>query len=255
MGKLKLNQKGFTAVEILLTLIFLTIVAAIGVYIAHNHNTNKPVATTSTSTTAAQSTRTTATNPYAGWKTESVPRGVTFKFLSTFKVTTNDGSDNCTGFTSATISAPQNLITSSGITAQGYSIYILRYGTQSDSCAPDGYSTSGTNAKQDGFDNITSIVSSDKISSGVISGNYLSFVQDSGLAGATEALVTSTQYNNATAFTDPGTVTIGGNTYQITVEADTGQSAQNPSPASINLNSFKATDLYKDTLNILNSIQ
>jgi hypothetical protein len=54
MGKLKNNQKGFTAVEILLTLIFLAIIAAIGVYVAHNNKSSSP--TTATKTSDATST-------------------------------------------------------------------------------------------------------------------------------------------------------------------------------------------------------
>lgn len=47
MNKLKNDQSGFSVIELLLLLIFLAIVAFIGVYVAHNH-TKKPVATSST---------------------------------------------------------------------------------------------------------------------------------------------------------------------------------------------------------------
>ncbi len=61
MGKLRHNQTGFTAVEILLTLIFLAIVAFIGVYVAHNHNTSKPTASTTSSSTKSSGTTTSTT--------------------------------------------------------------------------------------------------------------------------------------------------------------------------------------------------
>lgn len=58
VNKTKTNQKGFTVVEVLLALIFLAIVAFIGVYVAHNRINNKPIASTSSS----KSSKTTATS-------------------------------------------------------------------------------------------------------------------------------------------------------------------------------------------------
>lgn len=54
MGKIKNNQTGFSAVEVLLALIFVAIVAFIGVYIAHT-NSNKT--TTNTAKTTASSSK------------------------------------------------------------------------------------------------------------------------------------------------------------------------------------------------------
>lgn len=50
MNKISKNQKGFSAVEVLLALIFLAIVAFIGVYVAHNNSKPKTTATNSTTT-------------------------------------------------------------------------------------------------------------------------------------------------------------------------------------------------------------
>lgn len=52
MGKLLTNQKGFGAVEVLLALIFLAIVAFTGVYIAHNHKASQSSSITSKPNTA-----------------------------------------------------------------------------------------------------------------------------------------------------------------------------------------------------------
>lgn len=61
MGKLKNNQKGIGAIELLLALIFIAIVAFIGVYVLHNRNSTKTTASTNTSKTSATSPTTTAT--------------------------------------------------------------------------------------------------------------------------------------------------------------------------------------------------
>jgi hypothetical protein len=58
VGKLKENQFGFGAIELLLGLIFLAIVAFIGVYVAHNHNTNKTTANVTANKTSTVSTPT-----------------------------------------------------------------------------------------------------------------------------------------------------------------------------------------------------
>lgn len=52
MGKIRNNQSGFSAVEVLLALIFVAIVVFIGVYVAHNRS-DKKTATTTTSTKKA----------------------------------------------------------------------------------------------------------------------------------------------------------------------------------------------------------
>jgi len=74
MGKLKNNQKGFGAIEVLLALIFLAIVAFIGVYVAHNHNSSKTTATTTTSKTSTTAPKTTTATP----KTHTSQEAVTF---------------------------------------------------------------------------------------------------------------------------------------------------------------------------------
>jgi hypothetical protein len=45
MGKFRRDEEGFSAVELLLALIFTAIVAFIGVYVAHNHDASKPAPT------------------------------------------------------------------------------------------------------------------------------------------------------------------------------------------------------------------
>jgi uncharacterized membrane protein YeiB len=61
MGKLQNDEIGFSAVEVLLGLIFIAIVAFIGVYVAHNHNSTKPTVSTTTSKTSTTALKTTPT--------------------------------------------------------------------------------------------------------------------------------------------------------------------------------------------------
>lgn len=57
MGKIRNDQSGFSLIEVLLALIFLAIVAFIGVYVAHNRD-SKPAADSKTETTAKQDSTT-----------------------------------------------------------------------------------------------------------------------------------------------------------------------------------------------------
>jgi Tfp pilus assembly protein PilV len=63
MGKVRTNQSGFTAVEVLLVLIFVAIVAFIGVYVAHNRNAKTTASTTQSTTTPAKKTTTDTQTP------------------------------------------------------------------------------------------------------------------------------------------------------------------------------------------------
>ncbi len=63
MGKLKNNQSGFGAVEVLLGLIFVAIVAFIGVYVAHNRNNTAKTSSSITSITTSTKKATPAITP------------------------------------------------------------------------------------------------------------------------------------------------------------------------------------------------
>jgi hypothetical protein len=58
MGKLNKNDRGFTVVEILLSLIFVALILLIGLYVYHNHQTKTPTTTSSTTKSAKTVTST-----------------------------------------------------------------------------------------------------------------------------------------------------------------------------------------------------
>jgi Tfp pilus assembly protein PilE len=72
-------QAGFTVVEILIIILILAVIGFGGYYVWHTqHSKKNPVATISTSSkttlsTKAATTNPTAPNPYAGWKTYTLP--------------------------------------------------------------------------------------------------------------------------------------------------------------------------------------
>ncbi len=94
MGKLHNNQSGFGAVEILLGLIFVAIVAFTGVYVAHNHSSNKAAVSTTASKTSTPTTTTpAATTP----KTHTAQEATTFvqtTYNSFLAAINNAGTDN-----------------------------------------------------------------------------------------------------------------------------------------------------------------
>ncbi len=63
---MKKNQKGFSFVEVMLVLIFITLIVFVGWYVM---NSNKDKTTSKTSSSSSPQTKKTATDPYAGWKT------------------------------------------------------------------------------------------------------------------------------------------------------------------------------------------
>ncbi|MDB5182426.1 MAG: hypothetical protein JWO47_210 [Candidatus Saccharibacteria bacterium] len=61
MAKIQKNQSGFSVVELLLALIFVAIIAFIGVYVAHNHRSKTASTTTASSVTIKKTPVSTAT--------------------------------------------------------------------------------------------------------------------------------------------------------------------------------------------------
>jgi hypothetical protein len=62
MGKVSNDQTGFSAVEVLLGLIFVAIVVFIGVYVAHNRNSSNKTTASTTPTTTPSTTATPTTH-------------------------------------------------------------------------------------------------------------------------------------------------------------------------------------------------
>lgn len=140
MGKLKNNQKGFGAIEILLALIFIAIVAFIGVYVVHNHNSTKPTASKTTSKTSTTAPTTTATTPttHTAQEATSFVQTTYNDYLAAIK---NAGTNNTQPLGLVGLAAVQSSLTSSFYTQAAAS-----QNGSSFSCAaqflPSGYTAS-----------------------------------------------------------------------------------------------------------------
>jgi Tfp pilus assembly protein PilE len=252
VGKLKNNQKGFTAVEGLLIVLILVVIGAVGYMVYHNnHKTSNTASKTTTSASSSSNKSTTTPNPYAGWKSDTTSlSGLSFQYPSTWTVNPSLLGTTCTGAVIVSITPPNSEITQA-MTAASYYLEIDKYGTQSSSCAPDGTDFSTIKA--------SSITSTDQIKNGVFSNDWLTF-----FSGAqteffpsqpdTAILTTGSYSGSQTSFTDAGTVKSNGSTYQVGLITTTSKEQYEP-PVSVNVSSFKTTQLYQDTLNILNSFK
>jgi hypothetical protein len=70
VGKLKNNQKGFSAVEAVLILVIIVLIGVVGYMVYKNHNNKTTTASVATSTTKKTTTSIkTVADPYSGWKT------------------------------------------------------------------------------------------------------------------------------------------------------------------------------------------
>jgi prepilin-type N-terminal cleavage/methylation domain-containing protein len=82
VGKLRSDQKGFSAVEILLVLVIVGLIGVVGYMVYRNHNkTTDNTATSTTKSSTSAQTKNTPTDPYAGWQTYSDSH-VSFKYPS-----------------------------------------------------------------------------------------------------------------------------------------------------------------------------
>jgi Flp pilus assembly pilin Flp len=90
MKKLLKNEKGFSAVELLLTLILIAVIVFIGLYVVHNRkssNKTNVAASTTKISNSSSAKGVTEVNPYAGWQSYcSSFGGFCFKFPSGWKI-------------------------------------------------------------------------------------------------------------------------------------------------------------------------
>ena len=95
MNKISKNQKGFTAVEVLLTILILVVIGAVGYMVYHNEHkpkvTNVSTTKSATSTLTKTITATATPSPYAGWNTYTLPKEkLTFRYPTTWTVENNN---------------------------------------------------------------------------------------------------------------------------------------------------------------------
>ena len=262
MNKIIKNEKGFSAVEIILVIVIIALISVVGWLVYKDHhktttiNTPPTYSKATSKSTASNNTKSAATaNPYAGWKTYNLASfGLSFKYPNTWTVT--QGQPQCTGAIIVT-AIPGNTELSQAATTisanlKQYTIFFDKYGTESSKCGPDGNSWKG--------DTYTYLQSSDQISSGVFKGDWLTFFgSTTGNKSQTlpdTAVVTDYDYKSSpNTFVDTGTVSYNNAIYQIEVNTSSVIGQQYAMPVPMNVSLFKTTQLYKDTLNMLNSIQ
>ena len=103
MKKLKDNQRGFSAVEVVLVFVIVALIGVAGWLVYKNHHKITTTASTTTSTTKPATTSTTtnnttstqASNPYSGWQTYTNSQ-VSFKYPSDWKASNGPGDSQST---------------------------------------------------------------------------------------------------------------------------------------------------------------
>lgn len=99
--------------------------------------------------------------------------------------------------------------------------------------------------------------STDEIQSGVLKGDWFTVygsVEDSSKSDPNAMVITSNQYSGSGKFTDSAILSLKGAQYQV-APAMGEVLGQNGVNTTIDVAKFKTTDLYKDTVLMLNSMQ
>jgi hypothetical protein len=189
-----------------------------------------------------------ASGIYADWATDdSSLSGLTYNYP--YSWTDVSSHSICTGALLSTLTPASTEAYQIGTGAQYY-LEIERYGTESSNCKPD-----GTTLTDMTFSSIDSV---GQLQSGIFKGDWLTFFSGGNTNYTTTevdtAVLTPHQYTGSQTFTSADTVTYKKKTYQVSIVTSTTQT-QNEVPVSIDISTFKATQLYKDTLNIFDSLQ
>lgn len=244
MNNVHKNKEGFGIIETLVVILVLVVIAAVGCTAYRNHHKVK----TSYVSTTKYTTK--APNIYADWKTfSSTSFGLAFKYPSTW--TTTPDATQCSGAIPVTIT-PGNIELSQAATAinaslNQYTLSIEKYGTESTNCATDG-NNFDTGIAQPYID------STSKLTAGAFKNDWLTFFGDK-IPIADSGLITDSQYSTSPSkFLDAGTLAYNGSTYQIEINTSSVVGQQYEQPVPMNINLLETTSLYKDTLNLLDSI-
>jgi hypothetical protein len=242
-----LNAKGFAPLLLLVGVAAVLVVGGSGAYVYHKNHKPKAAATTNASAktptqTDKSSTTSGATlatpNPYAGWNTYTLAgTGGTFKYPSTWAVT--DEGVSCGSDHTYEVTAPSSEVQQSGLTpiAHGETLESYFIGVMSG-CTTPGTDNTGTN--------VGSEANSQAISSGLLQGKYLLVNGDTD--GTTSVGVFSKNYTSGQKITESGVLALGGTNYELNATLSAGQDT-----ANVNTQAFVSSQLYKDTLSILNS--
>ncbi len=229
------------------------------------HFFQAPVTATAPAITPAKTATTTTpitTDPYAGWKTYT-GTSFNFKYPADWNAKAgNFGQDNAVWGTAVYIN-PNTVPTNIGafvnppasysktnsytVTIKEFSISTSQYLSYSGGIGynqPTPYNYLKT---------------SGQVSSGLFKGKYLTFLSQLNVIKnipnklPTQGLVTNQVYDGSNgAMSEQGFVVVNGKTYQITVDS-TDDSTGNGYPSILNMSAYTGTDLYKDTVLVLQS--
>jgi Tfp pilus assembly protein PilV len=272
----KTNQSGFSIVEALLILVVVGILGFTGWYVYHTKQTSDKdySATNSTVPTYKKTNTSSAANAYAGWKTYSSSNGLglSFKYPATWTVSENNPSQMCAGQATATATPAASEVEAafkqigasyaapteqSGATLGSYySLAVTKAGQSLPKCGGDNGSTGAYNYDVNSV-SYPYLSSTDQIQTGALKGDWFTIygsVEDTSKADPDAMIISANQYSGSGKFTDSAILPLKGAQYQVTpsMGQDFGQYGIN---TMLDVAKFKTTDLYKDTLLILNSMQ
>jgi len=239
------SQTGFSVVEALLILMIVGILSFTGWYVYHAKQAADKNYAATDSAPASSSAR---ANNSAGL-------GFTVKYPSTWTKTDDSAQAQvCTGDALYKLSPASSEIAQAAAAMNAnlkhYTIRIAKYTPQDSHCLTD----------KDSYKDSTFayLQSSDKLTAGIFKGDSLTFFGSTIDGDRSQlpdtAIISNTNYGQLShTFTDDAMQTYKGATYQIEVITNSVPDAQEIAPVPLNVTALKGTQLYKDTLAILNS--
>ena len=90
MNKIQRNEQGFSAIEFIMVFVIIVLIGAVGYFIYKNHHQAVKVVTVTKTVTKPSTTTSTSstTNPYAGWRTETLQyEKITYQYPSNWTLT------------------------------------------------------------------------------------------------------------------------------------------------------------------------
>lgn len=266
MGKLKSDEQGFSVVEVILVLVILVLIGVVGILVYNNQHKTKiaPVASATTPEATTPIKTATTPDPYAGWQTYT---GTDFNFKYPADWTAkagNFGQDRVVWGTVVSI-YPNSVPTATGAflnppasysKSNSYTVTIKKFTVSTSEYLAY---TGGVGYNQPTPYNY--LKTSGQVTSGLFSGKYLTFLSQLNTIKnitnklPTQGLVTNQTYDGSNgSMNEQGFVVANGRTYQITVDS-TDDSAGYGYPSVFNMSELTSTDLYKDTVLLLNSVK